>query len=95
MESFNRLTPAEAERLAVLLEELNEAGQAIGKVLRHGYLSTGPNTELTNRESLEREIGHVSNAVRLMLEAGDVREPMIQASCDERAVMIRDYLHHQ
>ena len=42
MKHFNQLTPAEAERLALLLEELGEAQQAIGKILRHGYASTHP-----------------------------------------------------
>jgi hypothetical protein len=37
MEYFNSLTPAELERLSLLLEELGEAQQAIGKILRHGY----------------------------------------------------------
>lgn len=34
---FNQLTNAQAERLHILLEELGEAQQAIGKILRHGY----------------------------------------------------------
>ena len=33
---FNGLTPAEAERLALLMEECGEVVQIIGKVLRHG-----------------------------------------------------------
>lgn len=41
---FNGLTPAEAERLALLLEELGEAQQAIGKILRQCSTSS------TNRE---------------------------------------------
>lgn len=40
--AFNRLTPAQAERLYYLLEELGEAQQAIGKILRHGYESRDP-----------------------------------------------------
>lgn len=39
MEHFNQLSPAEAERLALLSEELGEAQQAIGKILRHGQPS--------------------------------------------------------
>ena len=34
---FNELSPAEVERLAILAEEMGEAIQVIGKVLRHGY----------------------------------------------------------
>ena len=36
------LNPAQAERLFYLLEELGEAQQAIGKILRHGYESRDP-----------------------------------------------------
>lgn len=43
----NKLNDAQSERLALLLEELGEAQQAIGKILRHGYQSrTEPNTRL-------------------------------------------------
>ena len=42
MTYFNELTPAQAERLFYLLEELGEAQQAIGKILRHGYESRDP-----------------------------------------------------
>jgi hypothetical protein len=37
--SFNQLTDAEAERLALLAEECGEVVQVIGKILRHGYES--------------------------------------------------------
>jgi len=39
---FNGLSPAEAERLALLAEECGEVVQAVCKVLRHGYESTNP-----------------------------------------------------
>ncbi len=39
---FNRLTPAEAERLAMLAEEAAEVIQIVGKILRHGYASYHP-----------------------------------------------------
>lgn len=52
---FNRLTPAEAERLALLAEECGEAIQAIGKILRHGYESNHPEFTETNRTQLPDE----------------------------------------
>ena len=33
--SFNKLSDAETERLAILAEEMGEAQQAIGKIIRH------------------------------------------------------------
>lgn len=38
----NNLTAAEQERLAILAEEMGEALQIIGKIIRHGYESYNP-----------------------------------------------------
>lgn len=54
---FNKLTPAEAERLAMLAEECGEVIQVIGKILRHGYDSFHPaDPSVTNRDLLGREL---------------------------------------
>ena len=54
---FNQLTPAQAERLAMLAEECAEVIQVVGKILRHGYDSHHPSDpSTTNRQLLEREI---------------------------------------
>jgi hypothetical protein len=70
----NGLTDAEVERLAILSEELGEAQQCIGKILRHGYESYNPvvNTNLTNRRELEREIGDVQAAIDMLFAENDV-----------------------
>lgn len=72
MEHFNQLTPAEAERLALLAEECGEVIRAIGKVLRHGYENTHPDGGPTNREALESECGDVYHAMLRMWAAGDM-----------------------
>ncbi|MCP5428557.1 MAG: hypothetical protein H6966_09865 [Chromatiaceae bacterium] len=94
---FNQLTPAQAERLALLLEELGEAQQAIGKILRHGYESTHPNRPSgpTNRIALVRELGDVQLAIELMLDAGDIQEDDIENRVMEKTSTVRPYLHHQ
>lgn len=58
---FNRLTPAQAERLAMLAEECGEVIQIVGKILRHGYDSwhpdqsnKAPEYRFTNRMALGR-----------------------------------------
>lgn len=94
-EHFNRLTPQEAERLALLLEEMGEVQQIIGKILRHGYESTHPNGGPTNRKLLEVEIGHVEHAIFRMHEAGDIDPLAVLDSVDEKAKKIERYLHHQ
>lgn len=92
---FNRLTAAKHERLALLLEELGEAQQAIGKVLRHGYSSRHPNGGETNREALERELGDVRHAMIRLCAAGDLSKIAIHAHADDKAVAVVQYLHHQ
>lgn len=95
MGHFNGLTPAEAERLALLLEEAGEVAQAIGKILRHGYESTHPDGGPTNRETLERELGDMKAAISLMLERRDLNRAFIEAHGEKKRERVRQYLHHQ
>lgn len=95
MEHFNGLSPAEAERLALLAEELGEAMQAIGKVLRHGYESTHPDGGPTNREALERECGDVRHAMIRLCDEGDLSRRAVHERANAKAQSIGRYLHHQ
>lgn len=104
-EHFNKLTPAELERLAYLGEELCEAGQIIGKILRHGYESYDPTKVESvgpggtpfypppNRHLLESELGDVARAVRMMVEAGDLRAWRLD-NLGRRPAPTK-YMHHQ
>lgn len=90
---FNQLTPAEAERLAVLAEECGEVIQAVGKILRHGYESSHPDGGPTNRRTLEREIGDVLYAVdRIALH--DLSSINIENAAAMKKQNIKPYLHH-
>lgn len=94
----NGLTAAQAERLALLLEELGEAQQAIGKILRHGYESHNPTSASlspSNREALEAELGHVRHAMDRMTSAGDVNMLAIEDAKKIKADRISRWLHHQ
>lgn len=95
--AFNELNPAKAERLALLLEELGEAQQAIGKILRHGYDSFNPykRDAGTNRQMLERELGDVESAIRRLVHAGDLRGDAIEAASRLKDESVKPYLHHQ
>ena len=95
MEHFNRLTPAEAERLALLAEECGEVMQAIGKVLRHSYESRHPDGGPTNREALERECGDVYHAIWRLIGAGDIDGNGMSQRADDKAKSVVRYLHHQ
>lgn len=95
---FNQLTPAEAERLAVLAEEMGEAIQAIGKILRHGYESENPDEWRdtgNNRCHLEKELGDVRYAMIALCDAGDLRKDRIHTSADKKKIRIQQYLHEQ
>lgn len=93
---FNSLTPAQAERLALLAEEMGEAIQAIGKVLRHGYFSYHPNYPdgPSNRQSLERELGDVRHCMIRLCLSGDLDEETIHRWSRRKAESVQRYLHH-
>ncbi len=94
---FNELTPAEAERLALLLEEMGEAQQVIGKILRHGYESRDPTDpdSIINRGLLEKELGDVLCAIDLMIEAHDVDQDDMNALGKIKYASVKQWLHHQ
>lgn len=96
-EHFNELTPGEHERLSFLLEELGEAQQAIGKILRHGYDSYNPDDPGagSNRSQLENELGHVHCAVTALCEAKDLTKRHIRESAEQKKVSAWYWMHHQ
>ncbi len=94
-DKFPFLSSAHLERLALLSEELGEAQQTVGKILRHGYASRHPNGGPDNRENLETELGHVLFAVSLMNMNGDVSIEAIQSSSTRKEATVQQYLHHQ
>jgi NTP pyrophosphatase (non-canonical NTP hydrolase) len=94
---FNQLSPAQAERFAILTEELGESLQIIGKALRHGMKSRNPLIEgsKTNKELLEKELGDVQNAVEMLCAAGDLDRAAITRRAQDKSVSIQPWLHHQ
>jgi hypothetical protein len=95
--AFNKLTPAQDERIALLTEELGEALQSVGKILRHGYESYDPTITngVSNRTSLTRELGDIQAAINMMIDAGDIKSGLIDSFCDKKLVKVQKYLHHQ
>ena len=87
-------TDAELERLALLLEEIGEAQQVIGKILRHGWDNYNPTVSYcSNRKLLEQELGDVMFALSLMIDEGDVSETRIDSFRKEKAKNIWPWLH--
>ncbi len=95
----NGLTLAQIERLSVLSEELGEAQQAIGKILRHGYESHNPDIKEespSNRQNLEKELGHILAATKLLEDCPekDLSSDQIKYACAHK-LCNHKYLHHQ
>lgn len=95
---FNQLTPAQAERLAILAEECSEVIQIIGKILRRGLDSVHPVTLESNRSALLREIIDVKAA--MVIVSVDAPAIMIDSPVQEAAIVQAinkklAYAHHQ
>jgi NTP pyrophosphatase (non-canonical NTP hydrolase) len=96
VEHFNKLTPAEAERLALLAEECGEVLHAIGKVLRHGYESRHPLDGAdgeTNRHALQRELGDLHFAMDLLVHH-DLNAGAVLRAEQSKRERVGVYLHH-
>lgn len=94
MDNFNQLTNSQTERLALLLEELGEAQQAIGKILRHGYDSCHPDGGPDNRDRLESELGDVQDAIRRLCSNAELNQKNINRAEIAKAMKVVKYLHH-
>lgn len=88
------LSSAERERLALLLEELGEAQQVIGKILRHGYASSYLQDGMDNRALLEKELGDVLLAARLMANQGDIKPCHVIRHSRDKAKRVNAWLHY-
>lgn len=94
---FNGLTPAQAERLAMLAEECAEVIQIVGKILRHGYDSYNPlDPNTPNRRLLEKEVIDVLSVHLAMIRTGDIRSPgYLEPSAETAWQKKLRYAHHQ
>lgn len=92
----NRLTPAEMERLVKLNEECGEVIKEISKIMLHGYNAVDKHgVAYDNRAALEREIGDVSSACKLMMDRGDIRSRMVQKYAIQKDSTIAEHMYHQ
>lgn len=95
----NKLTPAQAERLAILAEECAEVIVIVGKILRHGYDSYDPTQpELgrpTNKALLAYEIGDLMWIKHLMSLCGDYEGETAAARFHSGDLRKAQWLHHQ
>lgn len=92
---FNGLTPAEAERLAILAEEAGEIVQVVMKALRHGLDYRHPDTGESNRAAIARELGDLEAIQALMIEAHDLNPFDIDAARARKKRKLGRWTHHQ
>ena len=95
-EHFNKLTPAEDERLAMLAEECAEVIRIVSKIQRHGYDSWHPDDPLktTNRAMLRKEVTDIAAVTAAMLTRDDFEmftEANVKAAWRKKLL----YAHHQ
>lgn len=89
-------TKAQVEILTLLMEECGEVIQAAAKCLRHGedgynpFDAHGP----SNRDGLNKELGHVMLAFQLALEQGIVDEAAVERYARRKRDTIARWLHH-
>lgn len=96
-EHFNQLTPAEVERLSIIIEECAEVQHIACKILRHGYESSNPlkSPATPNRTLLTEEIGHLRYAILLMNVNEDYDFDQSTRFMNLKRDSLRQYLHHQ
>lgn len=91
-------TPAEAERLMMLMEECAEVIQAASKILRHGWTSFNPHDvhRVPNSEHLDKELLDLKAVVWAMQQqdkyvAGEPGYSELDATWEKKL----RYTHHQ
>lgn len=96
MTAFNKLTHAQAERLALLIQESGEVIQAATKILIHGYDSSNPfdSDHITNREQLQEEIGHFVNAMSMLGVSKDIDLDECEKHTERKRISVSKWLHH-
>lgn len=94
---YNELSPAQVERLALLAEEMGEALQVVGKILRHGLNSSNPLIENApkNFELLEKELGDVTCAISMLCDGGDIDLETMRRHRLAKHKNVQQWLHHQ
>lgn len=91
----NKLSNAQQERLILLVEEMGEATQIVGKTLLHGYDSSHPDSpDINNKMHLEKEIGDIEIIIEMLVGNGDIGRIQINAYKAQKRLRKTNYLHY-
>lgn len=91
---YEKLSPEEYERLTILIEEIGEVLQVIGKIQKHGYEASFEGIDYDNREQLEVELGHLNFAILLLNSKGDINLENIAVNAERKNKNIWKYLNY-
>lgn len=92
------ISSPQSERVALLVEEMGESLQALGKIQRHGFNSYNPtlptDQQTSNRQHLEKELGDVIAAIGLMAMNNDVNIESICLYAGAKFDSVQQWLHY-
>ena len=92
--SLKQVNEHQEECLNILQEECAEVIQACSKIKRFGLIGKPLNTTLTNRESLEMELGDVLALVDLLKGAGlGITEEGIERAREDKMKRLSRFMH--
>lgn len=91
---MKQINDHQEECLNILQEECAEVIQAASKIKRFGLVGKPLNTTLTNKESLEMELGDVLALVDLVKKSGlGVTDNGIEAARQNKMIRLSKYMH--
>lgn len=90
------LTPAEAERLACLVDAASDVLKAVAKVQRHGYASVNEDQRefISNRDQLQAKVGEMEFILQMMADLGDISGAAAFRYHTAKGHSINAALHH-
>jgi hypothetical protein len=93
---INKLTAAEAERLALLAKEMGDVIQLVGNIFLNGYEHEScAESDSTNRDFLEHHLGNVEHVIERLCNSKDIDADDLHAQSERYARTIGTFLNHQ
>lgn len=89
------LSPAQIERLDLLVEECSEVIKACQKIKRFGYFSTYGGSHPPNIDELMNEIGDVEAIVAMMRTGGEINAPHISVAKANKLHRVGEFTRFQ
>lgn len=86
-------SPEQYERISIIIEEIGEVLQVLGKIQKHGFKASFEGIDYDNKADLEIELGHVLFAISLMIAEGDIDFENISVSQEMKSKNIWKYLN--